>query len=162
MIQIIAAHSKNRVIGRNGDIPWSFREDLELFKQETMGAALVMGRRTFESLPGVLPGRPHFVVTSRPLETESDMVTQAASIEEAIAAAKDHEYSDIFAAGGARIYEEMIPLAERMILTEVDITVDDGDTWFPDYDPMSWDIYTEYILAGKVHTGTVRAMTRRK
>ena len=126
-ITLIVARAKNGVIGRNGTLPWRIPADLKRFKALTMGTAMIMGRRTFDSLPGVLPGRRHIVLT-RDRNWSADGAEVAQSREEALALAGDQPVSVI---GGAEIFEVFLPLAERFELTEVlgDI---EGDTVMAD------------------------------
>lgn len=129
MITLIAAHDRNRAIGRDGDIPWHVPEDLAMFKRETLGGALIMGRRTWESLP-VKPLKNRLnIVVSRDTSLTEHVV---GSIPDAIALAQSEGYFRIYGIGGQSIYEEMLPLAHRLLLTEVDLKVEGADTWFPE------------------------------
>jgi dihydrofolate reductase len=126
-IAIIVARAENGVIGRGGSLPWRIPADLKRFKAVTMGSVLVMGRKTFESLPGVLPGRRHVVLTrDRGWSAPGAEVTH--SIDEAIEIARGERISVI---GGAEIFGMFLPLAERIELTEVLADVP-GDTTMPD------------------------------
>ncbi|GAA4229848.1 dihydrofolate reductase [Sagittula marina] len=128
MITLIAAHDHNRAIGRDGDIPWHIPQDLALFKRETLGGAIIMGRKTWDSLPfKPLKDRLNIVV-SRDMSLNEHVVT---SVEAAIALAYAEGYFRIYGIGGQGIYEEMLPLADRLLLTQVDTTVTGADTWFP-------------------------------
>lgn len=132
-VSIIAAISRNRVIGRQTRIPWHLTEDLRRFKQITFGHTLVMGRVTFESIGRPLPGRTTIVV-SRQSGYQPDGVLTARSVEEALRMAVGDE---VFIAGGAQIYETAIPLAERILLTVIDADYD-GDAFFPPIDTARW------------------------
>jgi dihydrofolate reductase len=126
-ITLVVARARNGVIGRNGTLPWHLPADLKRFKALTMGSAMVMGRKTFESLPGLLPGRRHIVLTrDRGWQTEGAEVVH--SVEDALAAAGDQPISII---GGADIFALFLPCADRIELTEVleDVV---GDTIMPD------------------------------
>lgn len=126
-ITLIVARASNGVIGRDGTLPWRIPADLKRFKALTMGSAMVMGRRTFDSLPGLLPGRRHIVLT-RDRNWSADGVEVAHSVEEALALAGDEPVSVI---GGAEILELFLPLANRFELTEVTGDIE-GDTAMPD------------------------------
>lgn len=129
MITLIVAHDRNRAIGRNGEIPWHIPEDLAMFKRETLGGALIMGRRTWESLPvKPLKNRLNIVVTR---EDELHELTPR-TVDEAIGIAQDAGYFRIYGIGGQRIYEEMLPLAHRLLITQVDVAVEGADAWFPE------------------------------
>ncbi|WP_418593223.1 dihydrofolate reductase [Ponticoccus sp. (in: a-proteobacteria)] len=129
MITLIAAHDRNRAIGKDGDIPWHIPEDLAMFKRETLGGALVMGRRTWESLP-VKPLKNRLnIVVSRDTSLTEHVV---GSVAEAVALAQAEGYFRIYGIGGQSIYEEMLPMAHRLLLTEVDTEVEGADTWFPE------------------------------
>jgi dihydrofolate reductase len=122
-ITIIVARAQNGVIGRDGKLPWYIPADLKRFKALTMGSAMVMGRKTFESLPGLLPGRPHIVLT-RDRNWRAEGAAVAHDVDEALRLAGDETVSII---GGADIFALFLPLADRIELTEVLADVD-GDT----------------------------------
>jgi len=126
-ITIIVARAINGVIGRDGTLPWHIPADLKRFKALTMGSVMVMGRRTFESLPGRLPGRRHIVLTRDP-QWRADGVEVAANAEEALRLAAGERVSVI---GGSAVFDLFLPLAERVELTEVLADID-GDTFFAD------------------------------
>ena len=126
-ISIIVARAANGVIGRGGKLPWHISEDLKRFKRLTMGRVMVMGRKTFDSLPGVLPGRRHVVLT-RDTAWNAPGVEVARDAEEATALAGSEDISVI---GGAEIFELFLPRASRIELTEV-LTDVEGDTFMPD------------------------------
>jgi dihydrofolate reductase len=126
-VTLVVARATNGVIGRDGTLPWRISADLKRFKRLTMGSAMIMGRRTFDSLPGLLPGRRHIVLTrDREWSAEGAEVTH--SVEEALAHAGDEPVSVI---GGAEIFELFLPHGDRLELTEVlgDIP---GDTMMAD------------------------------
>ncbi|HET9811406.1 MAG TPA: dihydrofolate reductase [Sphingomicrobium sp.] len=126
-ITLIVARSLNGVIGRGGKLPWHLPADLKRFKAITMGSAMVMGRKTFESLPGLLPGRRHIVLTRDP-DWAAEGAEVAHGAEEALALAGDDPVSVI---GGADVFALFLPMADRVELTEV-IDDIDGDTIMPD------------------------------
>ena len=112
---LIVARASNGVIGRDGTLPWRISADLKRFKRLTMGSVMIMGRRTFDSLPGLLPGRRHIVLT-RDREWSADGAEVAQSVEEALALAGNEPVSVI---GGAEIFELFMPHGDRLELTEV-------------------------------------------
>jgi dihydrofolate reductase len=126
-VTLVVARASNGVIGREGKLPWHLPADLKRFKALTMGSVMVMGRKTFESLPGLLPGRRHIILTRDP-----DWSAQGAEVvhtpQQALAAAGDLPVTVI---GGAEIFRIFLPLADRIELTEVHGDVP-GDTVMPD------------------------------
>ena len=126
-ITLVVARASNGVIGKDGGLPWHISADLKRFKALTMGTVLVMGRKTFDSLPKVLPGRRHIVIT-RNSGWRVDGVEVAHSVGEALAMAADEPVSVI---GGAQVFGMFLPLAERIELTEVLADVA-GDTFLDD------------------------------
>ena len=126
-ITLVVARAANGVIGRDGTLPWRIPADLKRFKAITMGSAMIMGRRTFDSLPGILPGRRHVVLT-RDRSWSAPGAEVAHSVEKALALTGDGPVSVI---GGAEVFALFLPLADRIELTEV---LDDieGDTVMPD------------------------------
>lgn len=143
MISLIVARARNGAIGRDGTIPWDIPEDLKSFQRETLGGALIMGRNTWDSLPvKPLPRRFNIVVSSRPDAAE----VVAPSVAAAVALARAQGYDRVYGIGGARIYEEMIPTADRLLISEVDIQVQDADTFFPHVDLGMWREINERAL----------------
>lgn len=137
MISLIVGRDRNGAIGKDNDIPWHAPEDLKFFKQETLGGAVVMGRNTWDSLPfKPLKNRFNIVVSSQ--DGMGDVTVQ--SVEEAIQTAYDNGYQRIYSMGGARIYSAMLPLADRLLITEVDMVVEDPDTYFPDFSTSDWTL----------------------
>ena len=128
---LIAAVGANGVIGRDNDLPWRIREDLQHFKQLTLGHTLVMGRKTYDSIGRPLPGRRTVVVT-RQHDWSAEGVEVVHSVEEAL---KADGY--IFVAGGGQIYRQALPYADRLELTEV-AQSPAGDVTFPTVDPDLW------------------------
>lgn len=126
-ITIVVARAQNGVIGRRGKLPWHIPADLKRFKALTMGSAMVMGRKTFDSLPGLLPGRRHIVLT-RDRGWHAEGAEVAHGVDAALAMAASERVSVI---GGADIFALFLPIADRIELTEV---LDDvpGDTFMPD------------------------------
>ncbi|MDO1584457.1 dihydrofolate reductase [Rhizobium oryzicola] len=134
-IVLIAAVSSNGVIGRDGDMPWKLSTDLKRFKAMTMGKPLVMGRKTLDSFGGrTLPGRPHIVVT-RQKALNVQAVECAASLDEAIARARqlanESGASEVAVIGGGEIYAQAIERADILYITHVEAEIEGGDTFFP-------------------------------
>lgn len=118
-IKLIYARAANGVIGKDGDLPWRLPADLKHFKALTMGTPMIMGRKTFESLPGLLPGRQHIVLTRR-TDWQPEGADVAATVEEALAlAAEDNEDGKVSIVGGAAIYDLFMPLADCIELTQI-------------------------------------------
>ena len=126
-VTIVVARAQNGVIGRSGELPWHIPADLKRFKALTMGSVMVMGRKTFESLPGLLPGRRHIVLT-RDRHWSAPGAETAHSVDEVFQLARGEPVSVI---GGADIFELFLPLADRVELTEILADVQ-GDTLIPD------------------------------
>ncbi|PIT58591.1 dihydrofolate reductase [Snodgrassella alvi] len=134
-ITLVAALSDNNCIGENNRIPWHVPEDFEFFKNYTMGKPVVMGRKTWESLPKKpLPGRPNYVI-SRQQEQQFSGAILCHSIEEAIQQLTD--CPEIIIMGGAQIYAQAMPLATDLRLTRIHVNVM-GDTFFPVIDATEW------------------------
>ena len=133
---IVAAVARNGVIGADGAMPWHLPDDLARFKRITDGHALIMGRRTFESIGRPLPGRLSIVLTrDRDWGRDHD-VTLARSLPEALKIAEQHGV-DAYIVGGAAVYEAGMQVADTMEITEVDLTPE-GDTYFPPIDRSTW------------------------
>lgn len=135
IVLIAALAEENRVIGREGDLPWHIPEDLRRFKRLTTGHAVLMGRRTWESvearLGGPLPHRRNVVLTSRRELLEDPEVEAYASVEEALAALADEDV--VFVTGGQEVYRQLLPRADRLELTLVEGSRK-GDTFFPPWE----------------------------
>jgi dihydrofolate reductase len=136
-LTLIAAISRNRVIGRGGKLPWDLPEDRAHFRRSTWGHAIIMGRRTWDETGAPLPGRRNIVVSrSGNVSGQGREREVVASLDEAIAAARTTD-PEPMVIGGAEIFRLALPLATRMILTELDFDAD-GDTSFPDFDRTRW------------------------
>jgi dihydrofolate reductase len=132
-IVLIVARADNGVIGREGRLPWHISEDLKRFKALTMGTSMAMGRKTFESLGRLLPGRQHIVLTRDP-DWSAEGVDVARDVSDALVLAREARISVI---GGAEIYRLFLPVADRAEVTEVHAAVE-GDTFLPPFDPTRW------------------------
>lgn len=133
-ISVIAAMAANRVIGQNNRLPWHLPEDLQHFKALTMGHHIVMGRKTYASIGKPLPGRTTVIVT-RNMDYAVPGSIAVNSIDAAVAAC--HGDSEIFFVGGAEIYAQALPIADRLYLTEIKRDFP-GDAFFPAFDPADW------------------------
>ncbi|MGR3621684.1 dihydrofolate reductase [Pseudophaeobacter sp.] len=135
MITLIVARDRNGAIGKDNDIPWHAPEDLKAFQRETLGGAIVMGRNTWDSLPfKPLKNRLNLVVSSN-----SEVADEVyASVQSAVASAYAQGYRRIYGIGGAGIYREMLPLADRLLITEVATEVEAADTFFPEVTAADW------------------------
>ena len=131
------ARSRNGVIGRDGGLPWRLKSDMAIFRAVTMGKPVIMGRKTWESLPDVfrpLPGRRNIVISRNPAY-DAPGATLAGSLEEAVRLAQDD--AEVFVIGGAEIYRQALPLAQRLYLTEVARDFD-ADAFFPEFSASDW------------------------
>jgi dihydrofolate reductase len=133
-VAIIAAVARNGVIGHRIRMPWRLPEDLKRFRQLTLGHAVIMGRRTFESIGKPLAGRNNIVVT-RSLDWTRAGCRASHSLEAALAAV--HEREDAFVIGGAQIYALAFPIASRLYITEIERDFE-GDAFFPEFDRSRW------------------------
>lgn len=135
-VVIVAAIGRHRALGRDGKLLWHIPDDLQRFRRLTLGHPVVLGRKTFESIVGYvgkpLPGRPN-IVLSRDPAFRFEGVEIAASLDEALAAARRHEPSEIHIGGGASLYAEALPLVDRLHLTIIDAEAE-ADAFFPAYE----------------------------
>lgn len=149
-LAIICAMSLNRVIGRNNQLPWHLPADLQFFKRTTLGKPIIMGRKTYESIGRPLPGRTNIVIT-RQQHLAYDGVHLATSlpmaIDKAQQAARDADKNEFFVIGGADLYEQALPLAQVLFITQVHTHVQ-GDAFFPEWDKSAWRLVnTEHYPA---------------
>ncbi|MGM0632012.1 MAG: type 3 dihydrofolate reductase [Pseudomonadota bacterium] len=139
-LALIWAMSRNRVIGRNNALPWYLPEDLKYFKRVTMGKPIIMGRRTWESIGRPLPGRTNIIV-SRNTGFEAEGAKVVHTLDEAITMAENIAYinggEEAVVMGGAEIYRQALPRADRLYLTQVHAEVE-GDAFFPEFDIERW------------------------
>ncbi len=134
VLSLIAALARNRVIGRDNHLPWRLPADLRFFKQITMGKPLLMGRRTWESIGRPLPGR-RMIVLSRDSSYHAPGGTVVQSLEAGLAVAG--AVAEVMVIGGATLYAQTLPLADRLYLTQVE-TDALGDVWFPEWNTQDW------------------------
>lgn len=133
---IIVAVAENLAIGYEGQMLWHLKKDLKYFKETTTGHPVIMGRKTWESIGRPLPGRLNIVV-SRSIEATEGAVC-AKSLEEAIQTASGTGCQECFIMGGAQIYSQAMPLADRLYITEIHSIPEKADTFFPDFDHKEW------------------------
>lgn len=145
-ISMIAAIGKNRELGKNNDLIWHFKEDMKFFRETTTGNTVVMGRKTFESLPHALPNRRNVVIT-----TNKDYVAEGAevvtSVKEAIELTKN---DNVFIIGGGKIYNEFLKYSDKLYLTEIDAECKDADTFFPAFEKSEYtkEKLTDFTVDG--------------
>ncbi|MBR0414384.1 MAG: dihydrofolate reductase [Clostridia bacterium] len=130
-IAMIAAIGKNRELGKNNDLIWHFKEDMAFFKNITVGSTVIMGRKTFLSLPRALPNRRNIVISRNP-DFSAQGAEMVGNIEEAIKLAGNE---NVFIIGGAQIYAAFLPFADTLYLTEIEDSCADADTFFPAFNP---------------------------
>ena len=151
-VALIWAMSRNRVIGKDNQLPWHLPNDLRHFKRTTLGAPIIMGRLTFESTGGALPGRTNIVVTSGDLgaaatgKPNAENVVLARSIDEALDTGRKQAAADgrerVFVCGGQAVYAATLPCADELFVTQVDASVE-GDAFFPEFDLGDWQLSSE-------------------
>lgn len=141
ILSVIVAMAHNRVIGLNNQMPWHLPADLAWFKKNTLNKPVIMGRKTFESIGRPLPNR-HNIVISRQIEPSDNKISNVSrvkSIDEAISLAQAQQPDEVFIIGGGNIYQQILPLIDRLYLTHIDAELQ-GDTHFPDYLPEQWQV----------------------
>ncbi len=146
MISLIAAVSKNNVIGNKGLIPWHIKGEQKRFKELTTGRTIIMGRKSFEEIGKPLPNRKTVLISSTKRIEAKNCIT-AASLKEALKAAEGED--EIFIAGGGRVYEEAMLYADKIYLTVIDL-VTEGDTFFPDFDKSVFAKVYEERIEGEI------------
>lgn len=137
-LTIIVARARNGVIGRDNQLPWHLPEDLAFFKRTTMGAPIIMGRKTHESIGRPLPGRRNIVVT-RDAARRFDGCEIATGIQDALTLAAKDGAAEAFLIGGTQLYEQGIDLADKLVITEIDADFE-GDATFPAPDSAQWEV----------------------
>lgn len=140
-ISMIAAVGKNLELGKGNDLIWHFKEDMKFFKQTTTGSSVIMGRKTFESLPKALPNRKNIVITNN-----KDYVAEGGYVVNSLEDALKLADNDAFIIGGGNIYAQFLPLADKLYLTEIEAECSDADTYFPQFDKADYkkEIIAEY------------------
>ena len=150
-VAIIVAMAENRVIGREGGLPWHIPGDLKLFKKTTMGKPIIMGRKTWGSLGRPLPGRPHIVITRDP-DYEAEGASMVNDLDEGLKLADtlavDLGVDEVMVIGGAEIYRQALPRADRLYLTEVALNPE-GDVEFPEFGREDWREVSRTVFPAK-------------
>jgi dihydrofolate reductase len=141
LLSAITAVAENNVIGKDNALPWRLPADMRYFKNTTMGHAVIMGRKTYDSFGKALPGRTNIVVTTRSSLALPDAVV-VHSVEEAVTKAREIEPSEAFVLGGAQIYGEMLPVTDRIYLTRIFESFE-GDAFFPRLESGDWELVSE-------------------
>ncbi len=140
---MIAAMDKNRAIGRGNALPWDVPEDLQYFRDQTRGKAIIMGRKTHESIGRVLPGRLNVILSRQEApEDLNDNVFWGNDVQSCLDSAKKWSHhngqNEIMIIGGAQIYHDMLSTVDRIYLTHLDLEIDDADAWFPKMNMNEW------------------------
>lgn len=150
MLSISVAVAKNNVIGINNTLPWHISEDLKRFKTITSDKKMIMGRKAFESLPGILPNRMHIILTrNKDFKVDSDMVAIEYDLNSLVKKYLKCE-EEVFVIGGAEIYEQFLPYVDKIYLTQIEESFD-GDTYFPEinYDEFKTEYTSEKLTDEK-------------
>ncbi len=157
MLTLVVARARNGAIGKNNEIPWNVPEDLRLFQRETLGGALIMGRRTWHSLPvRPLPRRLNCVISRD--ASLADMVRQ--DLPTAVRDCYGAGYTRIYGVGGEAVYAGLMPLADRMVITDVDTDIAAADAFFPEVDPSDWTELRRFDLRTEGPACQVRELVR--
>ena len=136
-ITMIAAVGKNLELGKNNDLIWHLKEDMKFFKEQTMGKPIVIGRKTFESLPKLLPGRKHIILTKQDLDLPEEVLFFHDK-EELLEYIKDYK-DEVMIIGGASIYKEFLEDSNKLILTEIDAEDSTAEAYFPEFNKEEWN-----------------------
>lgn len=139
MISLLVAMDRNQVIGLNNSMPWHLPKDLHYFKEKTSGHTIIMGRKTFESIGRLLPNRKHIVVTRNKeiaFPKEVEVIHDVQQINELN---RRNPSEELFVIGGGKIFEQVLPFAERMYITFIDETFE-GDVYFPEFSKKKWGL----------------------
>lgn len=150
-ISIIAAIGKNRELGKDKKLLWHIPEDMKRFKELTHGHAVIMGRKTFESIGRPLPNRLNFIISRDPNYTPNGVAIVCSSLEDALEKAKEREVNEIFIIGGGQIYKEALVVSDKLYLTVVDASFPDADTYFPEYNEFKKVTFKQEGSTGMYH-----------
>ncbi len=138
----IVARSKNKVIGRNNQLPWHLPADLQYFKKLTTGHHIMMGRKCFESIGKALPNRKNLVLTSN-FFFEAKNCHRIECFADALEMAYLTKETELFVIGGGQVYDYCLQWLDRVYITEIDVEIEDGDTFFEDLYPLCWELVSE-------------------
>ncbi|RKF16567.1 dihydrofolate reductase [Roseovarius spongiae] len=159
MLSLIVARDRNGAIGKDGGIPWRAPEDLAFFQRETTGGAIIMGRKTWESLPyRPLKNRLNIVVSSHHIEGAA----RFPSVRGALDHAAGQGHLRLYGIGGAGIFEEMFPIADRLLITEVDVEVEGADAFLPPFNADDWVETARRVLRADTPRCTLVELMRRR
>ena len=147
-VTIIAAIGKSRELGRGNQLIWKFPGDMQFFKKHTLGKVIVMGKNTFLSLPGVLPERKHVVLTRNGDDLPSEVVVYS-DLDSLLDFICCYD-GEVMVIGGESVYQQMLPFTEKMLLTEIDDSCLDADSYFPEF---SFDEFDKTVLDSNVYDG---------
>lgn len=137
ILSIIVAMAKQNVIGLNNQMPWHLPADLAWFKKNTLNKPVIMGRKTFESIGRPLPNRHNIIISRQKQASNKTDISWVQSIDEAILLAKTQNVDEAFIIGGGNIYQQALPLVNRLYLTHIEADLQ-GDTCFPNYSQANW------------------------
>lgn len=141
MLSIVVAVADNNAIGKDNALLWHFPKDLKRFREITTGSKIIMGRKTFQSLPCILPGRQHIVITqNQSFKVDDPRVTVIHSIEELLTTV--NEATEYFVIGGGEVYKLLLPYCNKVYLTQIHKNYE-ADTFFPDLDYSKWNVHVE-------------------
>jgi dihydrofolate reductase len=140
-VSLVVAVSENNVIGKDNRLLWNLPNDMKFFKNTTWGMPVIMGRKTFESLGKPLAGRTNIVITGKP-DWQAPGTITVSSLDDALKAAEETDAKEVFVIGGGQVYEQAMPVANRIYYTRVHTTVD-GDTFFPVIDTVQFRLVSE-------------------
>ena len=146
LIGLIVARSKNNVIGKNGNIPWKIKGEQKQFRELTTGNVVIMGRKSYEEIGHPLPNRMNIVVSTT-TEYQGDNLVSVKSLEDALLLAKGR---DVYISGGYGLFKEALQIVDKMYITEVDLNIEDGDTFFPEFDINDFEVLIGETLGEEV------------
>ncbi|RGG23421.1 dihydrofolate reductase [Ruminococcus sp. AF25-17] len=163
MIGLIVARSKNNVIGKNGNIPWKIKGEQKQFRELTTGNVVIMGRKSYEEIGHPLPNRMNIVVSTT-TEYQGDNLVSVKSLEDALLLAKGRDVYisggyglfkealqiDVYISGGYGLFKEALQIVDKMYITEVDLNIEDGDTFFPEFDINDFEVLIGETLGEEV------------
>ena len=141
MISLVVAAAENNAIGKDNQLLWCLHNDMKFFKNVTWGMVVIMGRKTLESLGKPLKGRKNIVITRRSLQVDGALVVK--SLEDALSAAKEMDVKEVMVIGGGEIYKLALPKANRIYITRVHASPEDGDTFFPEFSEKEWKLVSK-------------------
>jgi dihydrofolate reductase len=139
IISIVVAQSSNGVIGKGNQLPWHLSNDLKYFKQLTTGHCIIMGKNTYQSIGKALPNRVNIVLTNNS-EFDAPHCVVRNSLQQALDYCTRWQQHEVYIIGGAKVYEQALPIVHKLYITQVEATINDGDAYFPKIDNNKWDL----------------------